>query len=52
MPKDTHSLSRCLKFLISNFGENVFSINNVVLFYKLCEVKVDPKKQFSSNTTH
>ncbi|XP_016658517.1 CGG triplet repeat-binding protein 1-like [Acyrthosiphon pisum] len=51
MPKDKQSLSRRLKSLISEFGEDVFSIDNVVLFCKHCEVKVDPERQ-SSITQH
>jgi len=51
MPKDKQSLSRRLKSLSSEFGEDVFSIDNVVLFCKLCEVKVDPERR-SSITQH
>lgn len=43
MPKDEQSLSRRLKYFIFEFGEDVFSIDNVVLFCKFCEVIVDPK---------
>jgi len=51
MPKDKQSLSRRLKSFSSEFGEDVFSIDNVVLFCKLCEVKVDPERR-SSITQH
>jgi len=51
MPKYKQSLSRRLKSLISEFGEDVFFIDNVVLFCKLCEVKVDPERR-SSITQH
>ncbi|KAF0719538.1 CGG triplet repeat-binding protein 1-like, partial [Aphis craccivora] len=47
MPKDKQPLSRRLKTLSSEFGEDVFSIDNVVLFCKLCEVQVDPERRSS-----
>lgn len=47
MPKDKQSLSRRLKSLSSEFGDDVFSVDNVVLFCKLCEVKVDPERRSS-----
>ena len=47
MPKDKQPLSRRLKTLSSEFGDDVFSIDNVVLFCKLCEVKVDPERRSS-----
>ncbi|VVC25393.1 Hypothetical protein CINCED_3A010498 [Cinara cedri] len=49
MPKDKQSLSRHLKLLISEFGKDVFSIDNVALFCKLSKVKVDPVRR--SNIT-
>lgn len=51
MPKDKQLLSRRLKYLISEFGKDVFSTDNVVLFCELCEVKVDPERR-SSITQH
>jgi len=51
MPKDKQSLSQRLKSLISEFGEDVFSIDNVVIFSKLREVKVDPERQSSITNT-
>lgn len=51
MPKVKQLLSRRLKSLISGFGKDVFSTDNVVLFCELCEVKVDPERR-SSITQH
>lgn len=35
MPKDTQSLSQCIN---SDFGENMYFIDNIVLFCKYCEL--------------
>lgn len=40
MPKEKPSSVCKLKQLVIEFGENVFSTNNKILFYKVCEVKV------------
>lgn len=42
MPKDTQSLSRRIKRLISEFGKNAFSTD---LIKKLSEVKRNPKRR-------
>jgi len=51
MPKDKQQLSRHLRSLISVFGEDMFSNDNVVLLCKLCEVKVDLER-LSNITQH
>lgn len=37
----------CLKKYVTEFGENVFSIDGDVLFCKICETKVNGNKRFT-----
>jgi len=41
MPKEKQSQISRLKSLISEFGDNVFSADGRILFYKVCKFKVE-----------
>lgn len=47
MPKVKSSLSCKLKSIVSEFGEEVFKVDESVLFYQLCECKVSSEKKFN-----
>jgi len=47
MPKVKSSLSCKLKNFVSEFGEEVFKVDDSVLFCQLCECKVNSEKKFN-----
>lgn len=47
MPKDKTSNYSRLRYFVSEFGNEVFSINASILFCKLCECKVNSDKKFN-----
>ena len=47
MPKTKVSICGKLRSFVREFGENIFSTDGVMLFCKLCEVKVTAEKRFS-----
>lgn len=47
MPKEKPSSAFKLKQLVTDFGENIFSTDNKILFCKVCEIKVASEKRFS-----
>jgi len=55
-PKEKSSSACKLRQLVNEFGENIFSADNKILFCKVCEVKVAIVKRFSAvqlrNTKH
>ena len=47
MPKIKPTISTVLKKYVSEFGENVFSCDESVLFCKLCETKVNAERRYT-----
>ena len=47
MPKVKSLVSEKLRCYVREFGENTFSSDGVILFCKLCEVKVAAEKRFT-----
>lgn len=47
MPKDKTSNYLRLRHFVSEFGDEVFSIDASILFCKLCECKVNSDKKFN-----
>lgn len=47
MPKNKTSTSARLRAFVSEFGSQVFSTDGIILFCKICEVKVVAEKKFT-----
>jgi hypothetical protein len=47
MPKIKPTISTVLKKYVLEFGENVFSCDESVLFCKLCETKVNAERSYT-----
>lgn len=47
MPKEKSTKSYRLGNFVTEFGESVFSTDNMILFCKICNVKVSSEKRFS-----
>lgn len=47
MPKEKSTKSYRLRNFVTEFGESVFSTDNMILFCKICNVKVSSEKRFS-----
>uniref|UniRef100_A0A2S2R2X5 DUF659 domain-containing protein n=2 Tax=Sipha flava TaxID=143950 RepID=A0A2S2R2X5_9HEMI len=46
MPKIKQNHNSKLKKYVSEFGENIFSIDGLILYCKICDVKVSSEKKF------
>lgn len=47
MPIEKQSQISQLRGSISEFEDNVFSVDEKILFFKVCELKVEYKRRFS-----
>jgi len=47
MPKIKSTITNVIKKCVSEFGENVFSCDESVIFCKLCETKVSAERRYN-----
>ena len=47
MPKEKSTKAYRLRNFVIEFGESVFSTDNLILFCKICNVKVASEKRFN-----
>lgn len=50
MPEVKSLTSDRLRLYVNEFGKDVFSTDGIILFCKICEVKVLPEKNYYSAT--
>ena len=52
MPNDKQNVNSKLKKYVTEFGENIFSIEGLILYCKICDVKVSSEKKIPYTVTY